>query len=93
MKKALAQALIDLVDDHGDSWVEHRLYEGYSGRGMSGEETYGVVTDTPEIYMVVLLKEPAEWAKMLEDDEELQEAAQGFHGFKSDRLGHDTILY
>ena len=40
MTKKQAKAVIKRIEDKGG---EAKLYEGYSGRGMFGRETFGVV--------------------------------------------------
>ena len=40
MTKQQAKNLIKRIEDNGG---EANLYEGYSGRGMFGEQTYGVM--------------------------------------------------
>jgi len=81
------------VDEDSVDCVEHRVTEGYSGRGMYGKDTTGITTDTPDAYFAALVRNPESWAQMLDDDEELREAAEQFRGFRMDNMGYDKILY
>ena len=83
MDKSLAKILVDCIDDAG-------LYENYSGRGMYGGQTTGVVvSDLADALSYVI-----ENADMFTHDDELG-VYPAFDTVKlrSDSLGLQTILY
>lgn len=59
--------------------IEARIYNGYSGRGMMGEETTGLVCDSRTDLMRLAVRASI-------PDEELQ-------AVRSDNLGRDMIFY
>lgn len=88
MERKLAEALVEIATQTG---IEARLYENYSGRGMCGEVTTGVVLDDAIHDLPSLLYNGAPLiAEMMAEghlDAELPSP------FRSDNLGHDTIVY
>jgi len=81
MDAALAELLASVTDG--------RVYKGYSGRGMHGKTTTGVVVDNPEQAMADLLQAVADGMLEQGDFDELPPV----HGFRSDSMGRQTILH
>lgn len=89
MKKELAERLVQVMSDCGE---EAELYERYSGRGMFGETTTGVVVES----IATLLARVIECAhEFVDHDDEIHDSLYaGDHmNFKLDTLGRDMIIY
>ncbi len=73
------------------SYLEDAGYKGkvrkYSGRGMFGQKTFGIVTDMDFELTNDILDELPEDAQ---NDEEIQKA---FESMRCDSMGLDVILY
>lgn len=63
------------------------IYENYSGRGMYGSETAGVVFDSEADFFEAI-------ADLLENDEEdKEEVAKALRKLKTDNMGKSIIYY
>jgi len=79
-----------IAENAGDFNVDVRLYSNYSGRGMMGETTTGLVVPSPMVFATLLLQM----------NEAIHEAVESgeiglyvIQTLRSDNLGHDTIIY
>lgn len=89
MTKEIANFLVEVSEDRGH---DAEVREGYSGRGMMGEETYGVVIESVE----QLLADVLNWMNDEADNNSVINLPQGFFppsGFRSDNMGRRIILY
>lgn len=85
MNKKLAQFIVDAVDCEDDA----RIYEEYSGRGMFGDTTTGVVVNSwSEVLKGVLI-----YAAENGISEELRDTIFELRNFRSDNLGRQMIIY
>jgi hypothetical protein len=92
MKLATAEKLKDLIDDMGIE-DEVRVNEDYSGRGMYGDTTAGVVVNDP-ISIIQVMAQYALDADGIELDDEDHEFLNDIKsGFRTDSMGYDTIVY
>lgn len=80
MRKDIAEALVDELS----SFAEAEIYEDYSGRGMYGRTTTGVVTGASQGEFIMALVEVAR---------ELDEIEPREFQFATDSMGRDTIYY
>jgi hypothetical protein len=80
MDKDVAIALMNQIQEN---WGEARLYEDYSGRGMFGATTTGLVVDSVEEAHVAL----GVLTEIGDEDLDLP------GGFRSDNLGLSYIIY
>lgn len=80
MHRQLAQIIADEADG--------RVYENYSGRGMYGKETTGVVVSDLQAVMTALYSASAHIGE-LRDSGELDQTEK----FRWDSLGLDIIVY
>lgn len=93
MKKALANLIIENLNDMGEFG---ELYKGYSGRGMYGKTTFGVVCSNPMRVADALAS-----AYQYGDDESIErfndeyeeEETNYFEKLSFDNLGNDYIVY
>jgi len=51
MEKELAEKIVEAIENNGG---EAHVREGYSGRGMYGKSTYGVVVDDGDIVSSII---------------------------------------
>lgn len=84
-----AQTAKEIFDSYGES-----LYEGYSGRGMFGAKTTGVVIGKDHLRSAALLK----WEIELGEDFDQARAEdwydnKGLRPYKIDNMGKDYIIY
>lgn len=89
MTRTTADLLCDALDFLG---VEHDRRDDYSGRGMYGKTTVGLVVKD----VMALAGGIARAAYVLGSDEECDAAADFWHEvgrFKTDDMGLDTIVY
>ncbi len=84
MQKELAVKLVELMNDSGE---EARLYEDYSGRGMFGEMTTGVVCSSINKLLMVVIANASEFV-----DGDGYEIFP-YQSLKTDNLGLRTIVY
>lgn len=83
MTKEHAEFLVNALDYDGQ---EGELYEDYSGRGMMGETTYGVVFPSESILFTAVMT-------YLKENPHLAETIPDFEKIKSDNMGRDIIWY
>lgn len=83
MQLEAAQFLIDAANYAG---IEAEIYENYSGRGMRGESTAGVVVENPIALLGAAIEYAAEG-----DDRDL--SGWDLHKLKTDSMGLSSILY
>ena len=86
MEKRVAEFLVDLLESSGK---EARLYEGYSGRGMYGKTTTGVVLESFSDLAESMWENSHRIAHAI-DSGDLPECIDGF---AKDSMGYDTIIY
>lgn len=86
MEKRVAEFLVELLEDGGK---EASLYEGYSGRGMYGKETTGVVLGS----FSDLVEAMWAGAPRLAEAIERGDLPEYIDGFAKDSMGYDTIIY
>lgn len=82
MTKEQAQFLVEVTEMCGNQDIS--LREGYSGRGMFGRETFGVVIES----LPILLADVINYAR----DQKMDDAPD-FQGFSTDNMGRDIIIY
>lgn len=89
MKKELAEALKTVyLECYPDSHC--RVYENYSGRGMYGEETTGLVCESAEDLISAILLSPEYILREFKDND----INRGdITSVRVDSLGFDTIFY
>lgn len=83
MTKEQAEFIVNALEYDGQ---EAELYEGYSGRGMMGKETWGVVFEHEAILftsVMTYLKENPELVRQIPDFEKVQ----------ADNMGRQIIWY
>lgn len=83
MTKEQAEFIVNALEYDGQ---EGELYEGYSGRGMMGKETCGVVFEHESILftsVMTYLKENPEMVRQIPD----------FEKIRSDNMGPEIIWY
>ena len=88
MQKELAQLLVEIMEDAGE---EASIYENYSGRGMYGRTTTGLVVDN----LALLLTNVIANAERLSDydNEWLEAKFPNINSLRYDSLGNQIILY
>lgn len=97
MKEELAELIVDLFEEYTD--FEVSLREGYSGRGMFGETTTGIVVDeSPDKAMSILLAEIlyGSLSRPINRDVELVKDLCNLViavRYSQDNMGHDYIFY
>lgn len=94
MDKKLAETLVQVCEDDG---LDVSLRESYSGRGMYGDDTVGVVlrdADVTDILKAVINNATCFVAEE-EEPVEFFDLSEMFtcHGFKTDSMGKGMIIY
>lgn len=79
MDKKIAEIIVKACHANG---YEAEIYEGYSGRGMYGEETVGVTVDNK-----------SELIESIINDSELFDGLSFAGGLRHDSLGLGIIIY
>jgi hypothetical protein len=87
MEKDLAEKLVEMLNDEGD---EAAVYEGYSGRGMYGKTTTGVVCSNFGMLLAVCICHADE---LVDDTDGLAEVLFSPTEFSTDSMGTDLIIY
>lgn len=87
-----AQILVGFIQGEG---YDAMIYEGYSGRGMYGQETTGIDTDMrPQDVKEKLEKRIEELGDQNNEDDNAElEDLESIGDFRSDSLGLGYILY
>ncbi len=85
MRESHARALVEASEGTED---ELTLYEGYSGRWMFGEETFGVTGSSSAFARATGMA-----AREFSDDLEATDFLEGVGNIRTDSLGLDTIFY
>ena len=86
MNKDLALAIVDAINSSGG---DANIYEDYSGRGMYGQTTTGVVVESGDIIASII-----SYADLFVDqDDNIGEPLYSIHFVRSDSLGHGKIYY
>jgi hypothetical protein len=83
MELALAETLANAIEDS-------KLVEGYSGRGMYGRTTTGIIVKSPTAALECVIKSPQ---LFLDDKHQPLHGFKGVDGFRFDNMGKDFILY
>lgn len=86
MKLETAQLLSDTAWDSG---IESEVREDYSGRGMYGESTSGVVVNSVEDFVRMVALTVA----YIEDFDEREDFATEIQNIKTDSMGRSVIVY
>lgn len=86
MQHELAKLLVDVANDND---IDASLYENYSGRGMYGNTTTGLVVNTQSDLSTLLYNGAIAIAKGIESGELDPELSS----IRSDNLGCDVIFY
>lgn len=81
MQHRLAEILHGIDD-------EVRIFDGYSGRSMYGEETTGIIVPSTGYLMQVMLEAAEEIAEAQQNGE-----ISAREEFRIDDIGFDTIVY
>ena len=85
MELKLAQAIVEAVEDMGD---EATVCEDYSGRGMYGASTAGVVVPSVGVVLTAVIAR----AHLFVDQTGCPLFDEGDH-FSTDNMGRDMIIY
>lgn len=88
MDKELAEKLVEMLNNEGD---EAEVYEGYSGRGMYGKTTTGVVCDGLGLLLTICICRADEL--VVNDAENYPSPMFSPTEFSTDSMGQDTIIY
>ncbi len=83
MTKEQAEFIVNALDYDGQ---DGELYEGYSGRGMMGKETWGVVFEHESILFTALMT-------YLKENPELTRQIPDFDKIRADNMGRQIIWY
>ena len=92
MKLATAEKLRDLIDDMNIE-DEVRVNEDYSGRGMYGKTTSGIVVNDPMSIIKVMAQYALDADGIELDDNDHEFLNDIKCGFSTDSMGYDTIIY
>jgi hypothetical protein len=87
MEKALAEKLVEVLNNEGH---EAEVHEGYSGRGMYGKTTYGVVCNSIGTLLSIVICHADSFCV---DEEAWPMAYFQPEDFSTDSMGRDTIIY
>jgi hypothetical protein len=91
MKKAIAQAIVQLMEEQGH---EASLYEDYSGRSMFGRKTYGVVANNAGTIIGAILSDALEENSILQEVSSLHNISPfDIDSIYIDNMGLDIIIY
>lgn len=91
MKKAIAQAIVQLMEEQGH---EASLYEDYSGRSMFGNKTSGVVASDTGTVIRAILSDVMEEDSLLREVSALHEISPlDVNAIAIDNMGLDIIIY
>lgn len=87
------EAEIDFINEYSENNEGLRVYEGYSGRGMFGSETDGLVVDNP-IEVARLVRYICEERDNMDSDIDVDDFLDKILSLgRRDSLGYDTIIY
>ncbi len=86
MNAVTAMALVNKAEEVG---VDASFYESYSGRGMFGKQTAGVVISQKDklIQLALLI------CMDLEDEQRKEQLVKDLSDLRSDNMGRDMIFY
>lgn len=87
MTKKQAELIVDFL---WNGSYESEVYEGYSGRGMYGEQTTGVSYGGGLIDFVQMV---GTWMEDMDDMDEVVEVGRALKNLRWDNLGMGIILY
>jgi hypothetical protein len=73
--------------------MDAEVMEGYSGRGMYGKETTGVVLDRAEDAIVAVIQQAHLFVEGEEDDDALYDAITDLTSISRDNMGIRTVIY
>ncbi len=93
MTKKLAEQLFEISANRGHS---AHIYENYSGRGMYGKETYGIVVDSIEELLTDVINELTLCnGNNDNEDEDIGNLNKQFLNdtLRSDSMGRQVIIY
>ena len=95
MNKTTAELLMDVARER--NW-EVDLQETYSGRGMFGATTFGIVCNSQAVLpLVALAAKRITVTRFIEDDKKWKEVEMNFHGdmenMRRDNMGMSVIIY
>jgi hypothetical protein len=88
MTSEAANFLVNVADSYG---IEARLRDDYSGRGMYGSSTHGIVTDEPIHLLSCAIDYAASEAAYDENTDNIPNFSE--ERFSTDNMGYDTIIY
>ncbi len=88
MNRKLAQLLVDVCEDFD---IDARIYENYSGRGMCGAVTTGIVMEDAIANLPFMLYNCAQSIVKLQEAGELPLELDD--SFRTDSMGRDSIVY
>lgn len=92
MEVAAAAAIVRAGEEAG---LDVRLYRSYSGRGMMGKATTGVVASSSAVFLGAALRavRDAAAADATGGTETADDMIEAFEAVRSDALGLDIIYY
>jgi hypothetical protein len=90
MDATLAKAIVDAVEGSG---LEISVYPDYSGRGMYGKTTTGIVTSDDDKPFLVAILQLAYENGVRGDEEEMDHLLQAVGNLRRDEMGQGTIIY
>ena len=89
MKKEIAEALIEIMEEFCEENAA-KIYEEYSGRGMYGDKTTGIVVSSVGDLIAAIISRAD---LLVEDEYEFTDAKFDVKSIRIDSLGRDTIIY
>lgn len=89
MKAEVAKQLVDAAESAG---VRCEIYTDYSGRGMYGEKTTGIVVPSMVVYAAICAEMGYRFAER-DDTAGAMAAFRELKSVQSDNMGRDVIVY
>ena len=91
MQKVIAEAIVEAMEEQG---YEASVREGYSGRGMFGKETTGIVTDSVGTVIQAILSDLLEESSIIRQVAEENDISPfDIDHISIDSMGLNTIIY
>jgi sugar phosphate isomerase/epimerase len=98
MKIEIAKAIVETAEELG---IEINLYENYSGRGMFGRTTAGIVYDKDGDLLQAVAKAAKVYTEITDEAREngielafdVDDFIHGLKNLSSDSMGRSTIIY
>lgn len=82
--------MVERIEDEGD---DAELHEAYSGRGMMGATTHGICVESLDVFYRGCIELAHDLGAGFIKDESGEIHRELTGSFRTDRLGHDTIVY